>query len=346
MKTAILVVAFALLLAPAAAQNAAGPQSGAPAGRLPTQPQPSDLGVKPDAPLLPYHYGRQPEAPLGEKFGNVAAVALLPNADLLVFNRNPDIAMVQYDSTGTIVRKAFNPNIAANAHGLRVDAHGNIWVIDSLPGVIYKLDGNGNVLKVFGTRGQNGPWDESKWNGMFNQPLDVAFDRNDNFYVIQSHGGTSGGSEGKAAAGSDPRVLKFDREGKYLASASLAHADGQYPTMHTVIVAPNGEVWTGDRHSRKIVIFDSNLRTRREISVPDMPCGFFADASGQLWMSSGRDGRILKLGWDGKVQGYMGQAGQGLNDIGEGHYLAVSRDQRDIWVADSTQAKVLHFVHN
>jgi DNA-binding beta-propeller fold protein YncE len=181
---------------------------------------------------------------------------------------------------------------------------------------------------------------------MFNQPLDLAFDKDDNFYVVQSHGGTSGGSAGSAPAGSDPRVLKFDKDGTYLASASLAHADGLYPTIHTVIVAPNGDVWTGDRHSRKIVVLDKDLKSRREINLPDMPCGFYVDATGQLWASTGRDGRILKLGWDGKVQGYMGQGGSQLNDIGEGHYLAVSKDQRQVWVADSTQAKVLHFERN
>ena len=38
-------------------------------------------------------------------------------------------------------------------HGLRVDAHGNIWSIDSYQNVIYKQDSNGSVVKVFGTRG-------------------------------------------------------------------------------------------------------------------------------------------------------------------------------------------------
>jgi streptogramin lyase len=340
------------LAVPAVAQDAGpgrgrgrGQQQGAPAsgGRSMTQPAPSDLGVEPDAPELPYHHGKQPEAPNGEAFGNVAAVALMANGDLLVFNRNPAIMMVQYDPTGTTVKKVFNPSIADNAHGLRVDSHGNIWTIDSYQGVIYKQDSSGSVMKVFGTRGQNGPWDDSQWNGMFNQPLDLAFDNEDNFYVVQSHGGTSRGSAGTSPAGSDPRVLKFDKDGNYIASASLARPDGLYPTIHTVIVAPNGDVWVGDRHSRKIIVLDKDLENRREIGVPVMPCGFFADATGQLWMSSGRDGRILKLGWDGTVQGYMGQRGTTPNDIGEGHYLAVSRDQMHVWVADSTQQKVLHF---
>ena len=45
----------------------------------------------------------------GEKFGNVASVAFTPHGDLLVFNRNPAIMMVEYDATGTNVLRVFNP---------------------------------------------------------------------------------------------------------------------------------------------------------------------------------------------------------------------------------------------
>ena len=72
---------------------------------------------------------------------------------------------------------------------LRVDRHGNIWVSDSFLNVIFKLNPNGDVIKVFGVRGENGPWDDTKWNGMFNQPLDITWDKDDNFYVVQGHGG-------------------------------------------------------------------------------------------------------------------------------------------------------------
>jgi hypothetical protein len=48
------------------------------------------------------------------------------------------------------------------------------------------------------------------------------------------------------------------------------------------------------------------------------------------------------MGWDGSVQGWFGKAGmvKDSNDIGEGHYMAVSKDQKTIWVADSVLAKV------
>src|SRR5919106_3906577 len=90
-------------------------------------------------PMLTFHFGARPVAPLGQKFGNVAAVAFTREGHLLVFNRNPQIEMVEYDATGTRVLRVFNPNIAINPHALRVDRHGSIWVSDSYWNVVWKL---------------------------------------------------------------------------------------------------------------------------------------------------------------------------------------------------------------
>jgi hypothetical protein len=335
---------------------------------LPQQPEPP---VKiPDAPQLPYHFGTQITGANGEQFGNVAAVAIRPNGNLLVFNRNPAIMMVEYDPTGTKQLRVFNPNIAMNPHALRVDPHGNIWVSDSFLNVIFKLNPNGDVIRTFGVRGENAKWDDSKWNGMFNQPLDIAWDKDDNFYVVQSHGGTSPPADctfcatydipatrnargvkvhPPAIPGSDPRVMKFDKDGKFLASASMAHSDGLLPVIHSVAVAPNGDVWVADRASTKIVVFDKDLQQRlREIQVGDLTCGLYVDATGQLWLSTGRHGMVLKMGWDGKVQGWFGKHGdvRDSHDVGEGHYMAVSKDQKIIFVADSVLAKVHRIEHN
>src|SRR5215469_10381536 len=68
---------------------------------LPQQPEPPFK--QPDAPQLPYHFDTQLTGVNGEQFGNVAAVAIKPNGNLLVFNRNPNIMMVEYDPTGSKV---------------------------------------------------------------------------------------------------------------------------------------------------------------------------------------------------------------------------------------------------
>jgi hypothetical protein len=142
--------------------------------------------------------------------------------------------------------------------------------------------------------------------------------------------------------------MKFDARGNLLASASLAHASGPLPTIHSVAIAPNGDVWIADRQVKKILVFDSNLRKIREIQQNYLVCGFFVDSRGGLWAVTGRDGMVLKLDWNGKITGWIGRHGDNpdSNDIGEAHYLTVSNDLRTIYVADSTLARVHKLVQN
>jgi DNA-binding beta-propeller fold protein YncE len=192
--------------------------------------------------------------------------------------------------------------------------------------------------------------------------LDVAFDKDDNFYVVQGHGGTSSPpdctfcssyntAKPPVTQGSDPRVLKFDKTGNYLSSRALPHADGTYPTIHSVIVTPKGELWVTDRQVNRILVLDTNLRLLREIQQPNLTSGLFVDAKSQIWMASGMDGMIMSLDETGKITGWLGKAGRDIeggksNLIGEAHYLTVTPDQRTIYIADSVNAKVLKLEHD
>jgi sugar lactone lactonase YvrE len=151
--------------------------------------------------------------------------------------------------------------------------------------------------------------------------------------------------------GSDPRVFKFDKNGKYITSRALPHADGTYPTIHGVIVTPKGELWVTDRQLGKILVLDTNLSPLREIQEPNLTSGLFVDAKGQFWMSSGMDGMIMSLDENGKITGWLGKVGRDTdgatsNLIGEAHYLVVSPDQKTIYIADSVNGKVLKLEHD
>jgi len=329
----------------------------------------------PDPPMLPYHFVDRPAPPPGTTFDNIASVALTAENHLVVFNRNPDRAMIEYDQNSKFIR-SFNPNVARTPHGMRIDRFGNIWIIDSFMNTIMKLNAKGEPIATYGVRGENAPWDDRKWTGMFNQPLDVNWDTEDNFYVVQSHGGSSPPkpctfcatydseqvrsqlqqsaqravlvSNPPAAPGSDPRVLKFDKNGKYITSYSLKHTDGSPATIHSVIVSPQREVWVTDRQLKKIYVFDENLKLKREIQENYLTCGLFVDSQRGLWMSAGADGMIVKLDWSGKVLGRIGKQGPNpdSNDIGEAHYLAVTPDLKTIYIADTVSNHILKLEHN
>jgi DNA-binding beta-propeller fold protein YncE len=307
-------------------------------------------------PQLPYAFVKGPQPPADQKFANIGSVALLPNGNLIVFNRNPAIQMVEYTPDLKFLR-AFNPNIAVNAHGLRADRHGNLWAVDSYLNVVWKLNAKGEPLMMIGKRGEVGAWTDGSWNGMFNQPLDVAIDEDDNIYVVQGHAGTSepvkctycatyANTKPPVNPGSDPRIIKLSKDGKFLGSTALPHgADERYPFIHTVVVTKTGEVWVGDRSANKIIVLDRSLKRVREIQQPILVSGLFVDAAGVVWMSAGMDGMIAKLDDSGKIVGWLGKGGRTTDPdsplIGEAHYLAVTPDEKTIYIADSVNAKVL-----
>ena len=142
--------------------------------------------------------------------------------------------------------------------------------------------------------------------------------------------------------------MKFDKTGRFVASVSLAHPSGPFATTHTVVVSPTGELWVGDRNAKKLIVFDRNLKQLREIPLGYLTCALFVDAQGGLWMGAGMDGMVFKLDWNGKILGWFGKWGSNpdSNDIGEAHQLAVSRDLKTIYVADSINAHVLKMESN
>ena len=278
----------------------------------------------PDAPMLPYQAVQTPPPPPGTKYVGVADVAVMPNGHLLVFQRSAINQLMEFDTDGKLLR-SFADNIAAQAHGLQIDRHGNIWLTDIVCNTVMKLDPAGRVLMTIGTKGKTGTWDEASGAHLFNQPNDVAFGTNDDIWVVTGHGGT------------DPRVLHFDKNGKYLTSWSMKHADGSTATIHSIVLSPKGELYIGDRSSNQIIVMSQQGKTLRTIQMKNQVGGLFVDKKGGLWMAGGADAMVIKLDWDGKVTGWTGKPGYGVsaNEYTEVHYLALSPDLKTIYIADS-----------
>ncbi len=294
-----------------------------PAAALPPR-KPAAVGSYPipDAPMLPYQAVQTPPPPSGTKYVGVADVAVMPNGHLLVFQRSALNQLMEFDTDGKLLR-SFADNIAAQAHGLKVDRHGNIWLTDIVCNTVMKLDPSGRVLMTIGTKGKTGTWDEATGQHVFIQPNDVAFGPKDDIWVVTGHGGT------------DPRVLHFDKNGKYITSWSMKHADGSTATIHSIVLSPKGELYIGDRSSNQILVMTQQGKTLRTIQMKNQVGGLFVDSKGGLWMAGGADAMVLKLDWDGKVTGWTGSPGYGPNQYTEVHYLAVSPDMKYIYVADS-----------
>lgn len=316
--------------APAGGRRGGGGR-GAAGGRAAAEPVSIFI---PDAPQLPFTPVPAPAPPVGTEFAGIGSLDVMPNGHILVFQRQAANQLMEYDADGRLVR-TFDDNIAARAHGLKVDRHGNIWITDGTCNTVMKLAPTGAVLMTLGTKGKAGSWDEASGAHLFNQPNDVIFGRNDDFWVVTGHGGNP-----------DPRVEHFDRNGKWIKGWSIKHEDGTNATIHTLAIARNGELYISDREVHRILVMTEDGKLLRTIQMKNRIGSFVVDKTGGLWMSAGEDGMIFKLDWDGKITGWMGKLGPGPYEYSEAHYMAISPDMKTIYAADSLGNKIHKYVRN
>src|SRR4051794_23382533 len=169
--------------------------------------RPSDpaLLVPQQAPLL--NVMPVPDAlpvPQGVTMGAPASVAFDKRGHLIVLTRGQQ-AFFEFDDHGKYVR-SFGDKLFTRAHGLRIDRDGNMWTTDVGAHTVMKFSPQGELLLTLGTKGEAGEWNEATQSRRFNQPNDIAIAANGDVFVVQGH--TPGGG--------DPRVLKFDKSGKFL----------------------------------------------------------------------------------------------------------------------------------
>jgi streptogramin lyase len=240
------------------------------------------------------------------------------------FNTQP---VVEFDENGKYIRSFGEGLFGMRPHGIHLDTDGNIWISDGSSHIVVKLDQQGKVLLTLGTKGQAGAWNETTQ--LLNAPNDVAIGRNGDVFVVQGH--TPG-------AMGDPRVLKFDKTGKFIKSwGGKGKEPGKFDVAHGISIDAKGLLWVADRENSRIEVFDQDGTFVRELKYAGLPCSFDIGKDG-ITMVNGFTGQILKLDLEGKVLSVYGKP----MEFGEAHNVAVNQ-KGEIYVGDVTKG-VLKFV--
>jgi DNA-binding beta-propeller fold protein YncE len=317
MRKAVVAALVLLTTAPAVAQRPSDPALLAPQA----------------APELDYVALPDPlPLPAGTTMGAPAAVAFDAKGHLWVLTRGPQ-PLFEFDANGTFVR-AFGEGLFTRTHGLRFDADGNIWVSDVGAHIVVKMSPAGQTLLTLGVKGEPGVWDEAAGSRRLNQPNDVAFGRGGEVFVVQGH---TPGADG------DPRVLKFDRTGRFIKSwGGKGKTPGKFEVAHGIAIDAKGLLWVTDRENQRIQIFDADGGFVREIKYAGLPCAL--DIGSQyIYMVNGFAGQILRLDLNGTVLAATGKPGKGVGEFGEAHFITVS-PKGDLFVADSVNGTLQRFV--
>ena len=270
--------------------------------------------------------------PAGVTMGAAASVAFDANGHLFVLTRG-DKTFFEFNPDGSFVR-SFGDKLFTRSHGLRIDRDGNLWATDVGGHVVVKMTRDGQPLLTIGTRGEAGEWNEATGSHKLNQPNDVVIAATGDVFVAQGH---TPGAEG------DARVLKFDKNGKFIKSwGGKGSGPGQFQVAHGIAIDAKNLLWVADRENQRIQVFDQDGKFVREVKYKGLPCSL--DIGKQyMYMVNGFAGQVLRLDLNGKVLAAMGKPGKGPGEFGEAHMIAVNQ-KGEIYVADSVNAALVKFV--
>ncbi len=267
--------------APAADANPQARQAAFPPGQYPVQlPAVSWLGARNDLPN-PYLPGVDwGQLSPGRKWGSTASVTMAPDGTIWVVDRcgvsgaggttcagpNATVDPVfQFDTSGRLLKR-FGAGMFVSPHKLTVDEQGFLWMADNGAHQVLKMSTDGKVLMTLGKKGVAGAGLDE-----FDAPTEVVVARNGDIFVSDGHTG------GGLAIG-NARVMKFDKNGRFLKTwGTKGMGPGQFDVVHTLALDSRGRLFVGDRQNNRVQIFDADGKFIAQWFQFGRPSGMYID---------------------------------------------------------------------
>jgi streptogramin lyase len=240
-------------------------------------------------PPNPYHEVSQwAKLPSGVAWGGVISVDPAPNGDIWVFHRS-DPPLLRFDQSGTVV-KSFGAGLFVQAHGMSVDADGNVWVTDAQAKdgkgqQVFKFSPEGKVLLTLGKAGVAGEGPDT-----FSGPADVVVAPNGDIFVADGH----------VADSTVGRVVKFSKNGAFIkAWGKRGKGPGEFDTPHAIAMDSQGRIFVADRGNNRIQIFDQDGNYIDQWFQFSRPSGVFIDKNDMIYVADSESESVSKNhdGW-------------------------------------------------
>ena len=221
--------------------------------------------------------------PAGRVWGSTSAIDIDPDGKTIWIAERcggnscagkMDPPVLKFDPSGILLR-AFGEGLILFPHGIYVEKSGNVWVTDGQAkdgkGMqVWKFSPEGKVLMTLGKAG-GGEGKEG-----FNQPNDVIVAPNGNIFVAEGHSPATGTA----------RIVKFDRDGKYISEwGKHGSGPGEFEVPHTLAFDSAGRLFVGDRANNRVQIFDQDGKFIADWRQFSRPSGVFIDKNDVLYVA-------------------------------------------------------------
>ena len=205
------------------------------------------------------------------------------------------------------------------------DPEHHVWLIDDGAHSIYKFTRDGKKLVM--TLGEFRVPGNDKTH--FNRPTDIAWLPGGEFFVSDGYGNT--------------RVVKFDKDGKYLLEwGKPGKGPSEFNTVHGVAIDNQRRVYVGDRANSRVQIFDENGKYLDEWNNIRFPYYIYMSKDQHLWIGDGYTNKILKYDLNGKLLFSWGTFGSFPGGIWGPHQFSVD-SENNFYIADVHVGRIQKF---
>lgn len=216
------------------------------------------------------------QRPAGMEWGQTPAVVVDAKDQIWVFTR-AQVPVQVYSPAGKLVR-AWGEGLIEAAHGLKLDAEGNVWLVDVGKHVVLKCTQDGKVLQTLGTPGVAG-CDATH----FYKPTDVAITPSGEIFVSDGYG--------------NARVAHFDKSGKFVKQwGRQGTGPGEFSIVHAIALDSQGRLYVADRNNVRVQVFDQSGKLLDQWANLLVPWTFCVTANDDIWVCGS-----TPMVWEGEL---------------------------------------------
>ncbi len=240
-----------------------------------------------------------------------AGVDFLWENCIVVIDRNGNI-IERWTQWDTMLRRPHSVYISP------YDPQKNVWVVDDYRHAIFKFTNDGKkLLQTIGVPNEHASDDKH-----FYRPTFMAWQPDGSFYVSDGYANT--------------RVVKFDKDGKYLTAWGERGTPpnetrpNYFNNVHGVTVDPaTRQVYVNDRGNLRIQVFDENGKFLRMFKVAAGANLHFVhiDADRRLWVFDNISQKLAQYDLEGHLVYAWGSLGSFPGALWGVHGISVDQEQ-------------------